>query len=422
MRTIEHRTEELRGRLLVVEDDLVQRTIIGSLGARLGYDTVSASTFEIASGLLRTENFDMMTLDLSLGEHDGVELLRLIAALKLNAMPIVIVSGCEERVRNTIKRVAAALDLALTTTLTKPLNIDKLRVALTRPMRFSAPRHGHAQAPTITRERIVAALARKEFVVELQPKIDLNTNEITGAEALARWVTPELGTVSPAIFVPLVEEFGLMPELTHAACDAAVATSRRLIQQRPGFTVAVNVSASDLNDLTLPERIDGILRTYEVAPEALIVEVTESVAMSDVDRAMDVVSRLRLKGMGAAIDDFGTGFSSLAALAKLPFSELKIDRSFAGSCADDKDMMKIVEASVALAKAFGMRVVAEGIDNQPTLSALRAAGCDVGQGYLFAPTLGIRQFSSLMKRWDPHAAGRFPAFRPPGRTTSLAYG
>lgn len=422
MRAIEHRTGELRGRLLVVEDDLVQRTIIGSIGAKLGYDTIIAPTFEIASQMLQSDKFDMMTLDLSLGEHDGVELLRLIAALKLNEMPIVIVSGCEERVRNTIQRVASALHLTLTTSLAKPLNIDKLRAAMTRPVLHSAAAGGHKQAPEISRDRIVAALGQKEFIVELQPKIDLRTNEICGAEALARWLTPEFGMVSPAIFVPLVEEFGLMSELTHAVCDAAVATSRGLIQQRPGFTVAVNVSASDLNDLTLPERIEGILRTYEVAPEALIVEVTESIAMSDVDRAMDVVSRLRLKGMGAAIDDFGTGFSSLSALAKLPFSELKIDRSFAGSCANDKDMMKIVEASIALAKAFGMKVVGEGIDNPATLSVLRAAGCDIGQGYLFAPTLGIRQFSHLMKRWDPRAAGRFPPFRPPSRTTSHAYG
>lgn len=422
MRTIEHRTEELRGQLLVVEDDLVQRTIIGSIGAKLGYDTFSASTFEIASDLLRTKKFDMMTLDLSLGEHDGVELLRLIAALKLNAMPIVIVSGCEERVRNTIQRVATSLSLSLTHSLAKPLNIDKLRVALTRPVLYTAAASGHAQAPEIDRDRIVAALRQKEFTVELQPKINLHTNEIDGAEALARWLAPEFGMVSPAIFVPLVEEFGLMPELTHAVCDAAVATSRALIQQRPGFTIAVNVSASDLNDLTLPERIEGVLRTYRVSPESLVVEVTESVAMSDVDRAMDVVSRLRLKGMGTAIDDFGTGFSSLSALAKLPFSELKIDRSFAGNCAVDKDMMKIVEASIALGKAFGMRVVGEGIDNRSTLSALRSAGCDVGQGYLFAPTLGIRQFSHLMKRWDPNDAGRFPAFRPPSRTTSLACG
>jgi EAL domain-containing protein (putative c-di-GMP-specific phosphodiesterase class I)/CheY-like chemotaxis protein len=422
MRAMEHRTEELRGRLLVVEDDLVQRTIIGSIGAKLGYDTIIAPTFDNASHLLRTEKFDMMTLDLSLGERDGVELLRLIAALKLNAMPIVIVSGCEERVRNTIKRVAAALDLSLTCSLAKPLNLDELRVALTKRVQHNAAVSGQPRAPTLDRERIVAAFRQKEFFVELQPKINLQTNEVDGAEALARWLAPDLGPVSPAIFVPKVEEYGLMPQLTHAICDAAIATCRSLIRQTPGFTVAVNVSASDLNDLTLPERIDGILRTYQVGPEALVVEVTESVAMSDVDRAMDVISRLRLKGMGAAIDDFGTGFSSLAALAKLPFSELKMDRSFAGSCAVDKDMMKVVEASVALAKAFGMRVVGEGIDNRLTLNALRSAGCDIGQGYLFAPPLGIRQFSHLMKRWDPRAAGRFPAFQPPGRTSFVAGG
>lgn len=422
MRTIEHRTDELRGQLLVVEDDLVQRSIIGAIGAKLGYDTIAASTFEIASDLLRTRTFDMMTLDLSLGEHDGVELLRLIAALNLNAMPIVIISGCEERVRNTIKRVAASLGLSLTHTLAKPLNIDKLRAALTKPVLYSTAASAHAKVPAIDRDRIVAALRQKEFTVELQPKINLQTNEIDGAEALARWLAPEFGMVSPAVFVPLVEEFGLMPELTHAVCDAAVAISRGLIQQRPDFTIAVNVSASDLNDLTLPERVESILRTYEVAPESLVIEVTESVAMSDVDRAMDVLSRLRLKGMGAAIDDFGTGFSSLSALAKLPFNELKIDRSFAGNCAVDKDMMKIVEASVALGKAFGMRVVGEGIDNRSTLNALRSAGCDTGQGYLFAPTLGIRQFATLMKRWDPNDAGRFPTLRPPHRTNSVACG
>ena len=158
-------------------------------------------------------------------------------------------------------------------------------------------------------------------------------------------------------------------------------------------------------------------------PKALIVEVTESVAMSDVDRAMDVMLRLRLKGVGAAIDDFGTGFSSLAALAKLPFSEVKIDRSFAGSCDTDKDMMKIVQASIALARAFGMKAVAEGIDNPLTLRALRDAGCDIGQGYLFAPPLRTRQFAHLVKRWDSLAADGYPgSFQRPRLMTSLAAG
>ena len=423
MRAIQHRTEQLRGRLLVVEDDLVQQTIIGTIGAKLGYDSVVASSVESASRLLRTEKFDMMTLDLSLGERDGVELLRLISGLQLNALPIVIISGYEERILNSIKRVAATFDLSLVNCLSKPLNIDKLRVALIKPALRRPIAGSEAEAPAIGRDRIVAALEQKEFFIELQPKIDLHSGEICGAEALARWLAPEFGMVSPETFVPLVEQFGLMSELTHLICDTAVAVAGRLIRQSPGFTIAVNVSGSDLSDLTLPERIDGILREHGVRPESLVVEVTESIAMSDVGRAMDIMSRLRLRGIGAAIDDFGTGFSSLAALAKLPFSELKIDKSFAGNCDTDQDMMNVVEASIALAKAFGMKVVAEGIDHASTLKALRDAGCDLGQGHLFAPALRTRQFASLMKRWDPEAAGRFPAApQSRRRTAALACG
>jgi EAL domain-containing protein (putative c-di-GMP-specific phosphodiesterase class I) len=161
---------------------------------------------------------------------------------------------------------------------------------------------------------------------------------------LARWRMPEFGTLSPARFIPMVEQFGLMPEVTNRIL--AIADSRKLIDQHPGFTVAVNVSGSLLTDLMLPERIEGILREQGVDASSLIVEVTESVAMSDVDRAMDILVRLRIKGVGAAIDDFGTGFSSLAALAKFPFSELKIDQSFVKGCDTDEDMMRIVDASI----------------------------------------------------------------------------
>ena len=395
MRTIARHTNHSKGRLLVVDDDLVQRTIIGKLGARLGYDTVMASTFEIASELLQTQTFDIMTLDLSLGEHDGIELLRLVADRNLNSMPIVIISGCEERILNSTKRVGQSLDLSLTCCLTKPLNLDDVRDALLLPSQYQMASADEAALPTIDRERILAALARNEFFGEFQPKIDLETDRVVGAEALVRWRMPEFGILSPSVFIPLIEQFGLMPELTNRILSSAIADGRKLIDQHPDFTIAVNVSGSLLTDLMLPERIESILREEGVAPESLIVEVTESVAMSDVDRAMDILVRLRIKGIGAAIDDFGTGFSSLAALAKLPFSELKIDQSFVRGCCTDEDMMKIVEGSIGLAKAFGMKVVAEGIDNPRTLAKVRQAGCNIGQGYLFAPSLRLEQ----VKRW-----------------------
>jgi len=394
MRAFARQTDCSKGRLLVVDDDLVQRTIIGRIGAKLGYDAVMASSFDIACGLLRTQAFDIMTLDLSLGERDGVELLRLVADLKLNAMPIVVISGCEERILNTTRRVGQALSLSLTCCLAKPLNPDNLREALQSPALDRVASASEAPAFAIDRERILAALSGNEFFAEFQPKVDLRTGRAIGAEALARWRAPEFGVVSPVVFIPLVERFGLMPELTSRILSSAIADTRKLVRQHPDFVVAVNLSSSLLTDLTLPERIESILRQEGVAAESLIVEVTESIAMSDVDAAMDILVRLRIKGIGTAIDDFGTGFSSLSALAKLPFSELKIDQSFVKGCDTDEDMMKVVEASIGLARAFGMKVVAEGIDSPHTLARIRHAGCDVGQGYLFAPSLRFERAES----------------------------
>lgn len=187
MNTIVRDSDQSKGRLLVVDDDLVQRTIIGKVGSRLGYDTAIASSFERAAELLRAEAFDVMTLDLSLGKRDGVELLRLAADLGLNTMPIVIISGCDERILNTTRRMGQALNLSLTSCLTKPLDLDRLREALLLPASGPETSPSSAVEPVIDRERIVAALESNEFFVEFQPKISLETNRVIGAEALARW-------------------------------------------------------------------------------------------------------------------------------------------------------------------------------------------------------------------------------------------
>ncbi len=403
---------QARGRLLVVDDDLLQRTVIGKIGSKIGFETVIASSFEQASGLLRSQSFDAMTLDLSLGEHDGVELLRLIAECRLNAMPIVIISGCEERILNSTRRVAEGLALTVASCLAKPLNLERLRDALCLPHRDLIAETTVAAVPGIDRERLASGLALNQFFVEFQPKVDLQSGKVVGAEALARWRTPELGNVSPVTFVPLIEGFGLMPELTNCILSSAITQTRTLIEKHPDIVVAVNVSGSLLSDLMLPERIEAMLRNAQLPARHLMVEVTESVAMSDVDRAIDILVRLRIKGVGAAIDDFGTGYSSLAALARLPFNELKIDQSFVRGCDSDPDMMKIVNASMGLARAFKMRVVAEGIDNRSALGCVREAGCDMGQGHFFAPALALDGFETWMARRHEHAQSLSRTVRP----------
>ena len=411
MKAIAHQAEASMGRLLVVDDDLVQRTIIGKIGARLGYDTVVVPSFEAAVAAIQEGAFDVMTLDLALGERDGVELLRLVAERNLHSMSVVIISGYGERILNSTKRVAEGLKLNLVACLPKPLNVDDLREALNLPSRQQAPRAAGAPAPEIDRERVQRALAAKEFFVEFQPKVDLQSGQPVGAEVLARWHSPELGAVSPGVFIPRVEELGLMPELTDFVLREAILQGRKLVADRPDFTVAVNVPGSLMSDLALPERIENILAQENLSPSSLIVEVTESVAMADVDRATDILLRLRLKGVGAAIDDFGTGYSSLAALARLPFSELKIDQAFVRTCHSDPDMMRIIEACVGLGRAFRMKVVAEGIDSPETLALVRQCGCDIGQGYLFSPPVGLdraRNWMDLRSRRDKVAGIKPP--------------
>ncbi|RXH20760.1 EAL domain-containing response regulator [Bradyrhizobium guangzhouense] len=384
-----------RSRLLVVDDDLVQRVLISKIGAKLGYDTVVAPSFEAATELLARETFQTMALDLSLGERDGVELLRFVAERNLKAMSIVIISGCDDRIMKATRRVANGLKLLVGGCLTKPLDLNRLRSALELPQR--SPRAATSASPLlpITPARIAHGLAAGEFFVEFQPKIALQTGRVIGAEALARWRSAEFGMVSPLVFIPIAEEGGLMSELTDCILSSAMSQGRKLIERNPGFTIAVNISGSLMSDLTLPERIEETLRRENIPPSALTVEITETIAMADVDRANDILVRLRIKKIGTAIDDFGTGYSSLAALARLPFSELKIDQSFIKGCESDEDMMKIVDASVALAKAFNMKVVAEGVESPEALEIIRRIGCDVAQGFFFAPSLR----RSRAERW-----------------------
>ncbi|MDN4984263.1 EAL domain-containing response regulator [Bradyrhizobium arachidis] len=406
MRGFSRQTEETLGRLLVVDDDLVQRTVAGKIGAKIGYDCLTMPSLELAESVLSRETFDVMTVDLSLGERDGVELLRFVADRGLQNMAIVVISGCDGRVLKSTRRVAQGLGLSVVGVLSKPLNLDELKDALLLPRPKRAAANVPSAAIVVSPERIVDGIRQGEFVADFQPKVELGSGKVVGAEALARWRTREPGIISPTAFIPIAEQHGLMPELTDAVFASAMSQGRKLIDRYPDFTIAVNVSGSLLSDLTLPERIEDVLRRQQVPAHALIVEITETTAMADVDLATDILVRLRLKNIGTAIDDFGTGYSSLAALAKLPFSELKIDRSFVHGCEADEDMMKIIEASVGLGRAFNMKVVAEGVETAETLAAIRRAGCDIGQGYLFSPSLRLARAESWVSQRNEFVAQR----------------
>ncbi|MFC3852936.1 EAL domain-containing protein [Salinispirillum marinum] len=226
------------------------------------------------------------------------------------------------------------------------------------------------------------ALQNHEFFIHFQPQFDLTHHELVGVEALIRWEHPELGMVSPAIFIPLAEEIGLVEDLDAWVLEEACAQLR--LWDIAGFhvpRVSVNISAHELDKLDLVERIKQALVQFRLAPQRLQVEVTESVLMRAPERCISVLNLIRNQGVSVAIDDFGTGYSNLVYLRGLPLDCLKIDQSFVREIGASPAADTLIHAIIAMAKALDLNIVAEGIETQRELTFLAEAGCHYGQGF-----------------------------------------
>jgi diguanylate cyclase (GGDEF)-like protein/PAS domain S-box-containing protein len=222
-----------------------------------------------------------------------------------------------------------------------------------------------------------------------QPKISLQTKRAMGVETLVRWQHPNFGVIPPDQFIPLAEQTGLIKALTIWVLTAALRQCRHWLEAGLEFPVAVNLSVRNLLDPQLPSQVGEILKACGVAPRFLELEITESTIMADPAHAMEVLTELRKMGIGLSIDDFGTGYSSLGYLKKLAVDEIKIDKSFVKEMAHNEDDTAIVRSTIDLAHNLGLRVVAEGVEDQETLNRLIALGCDAAQGYYISrPVVG----------------------------------
>lgn len=387
--------------VLIVDDDPVQVAIIRGVCAKLGYEASFAASYQAAVDRISSQHFDWVTIDLSLGDRDGIELLRLIAA-EAKVPRIIVISGCDERILNATVRMAHAAGITDAISLPKPINLASLREALSLHTSGSASPLAGADSATrqITAADLRQAIDSGRLYAAFQPKVDLASGRVTGCEALARWDSEAFGPVTPDVFIPLAEANGLIKSLTVSVLRGSLRMSEALLKIDPTFVVAVNLSATMLSDTALPEEIERLLAETETPARSLMIEVTESTAMADASQAMDILLRLRIKGMGISIDDFGVGYSSLSALARMPFSELKIDRSFVKDCLTDSDMWKIVSSSVVMAHQYHMKVVAEGIEDVETWRALGALGCDTGQGFVFSRALRQDDFIKWYRDWS----------------------
>jgi diguanylate cyclase (GGDEF)-like protein/PAS domain S-box-containing protein len=247
-------------------------------------------------------------------------------------------------------------------------------------------------------ESLRRALERNEFALHYQPKINLRTREITGAEALIRWTHPIRGPVPPGQFIPVAEDCGLILPIGQWVLREACKQARAWLDAGlPLATMAVNISAMEFRDDNFLENVFATLKDTRLDPRALELELTESVLMKRAESTASVLKTLRARGVQVAVDDFGTGYSSLSYLRKFPIDALKIDQSFVRQITTVPDETTIVTAVISMGRSLKLRVVAEGVETQQELEFLQAQQCDEAQGYYFSRPVVAQQFAQLLQ-------------------------
>jgi diguanylate cyclase (GGDEF)-like protein len=274
---------------------------------------------------------------------------------------------------------------------------------------FDQSLHAKARAKSKLEEEIRLGLERGEFVAVFQPKVKLETGELVGAEALARWRRPDGAIVSPGVFVPIAEELGLISSLGKSvmrdACFAAAGWNQKGIVS----SIAVNVSPHQFDD---PDFISSVYQALDESglnPELLELEITESAAVADPDRVARIMWPLRNRGVRLAIDDFGTGHSNFASITRLPFDVFKIDQQFVRALSTDPHAPAIIEMILAMAEALGQETVAEGVETKEQADFLLRRACTIGQGYYYSPPLPADEFDLFVRSYRPRPADRFAA-------------
>jgi EAL domain-containing protein (putative c-di-GMP-specific phosphodiesterase class I) len=251
----------------------------------------------------------------------------------------------------------------------------------------------------IDADALRTGIERCEIVVHYHPQIEIRTGAVHGVEALARWQHPTFGPIAPDQFIPLAEEYGLIHQLTLQVMNQAMQQAATWSAQNLDLAVAINLSPLLLDRADLVQEIADLQHCYGLRARQLVFEVTESSLLRQVGVALGVLTRLRLRGFGLSLDDYGTGFSSMQQLARIPFTELKIDRSFVHGVNDREDLQVILRSALEMAAELGLVTVAEGVETKEELRLLTEYGCTFAQGWLFAKPMSSADFTAWLQAY-----------------------
>jgi EAL domain-containing protein (putative c-di-GMP-specific phosphodiesterase class I)/ActR/RegA family two-component response regulator len=400
------------GTLLVVDDSAVQRaqaiSLCRDMGVEMIYEAANgAEALNLLSMLVLPP--DLMIVDLEMPDMDGIELIEEMARRQIH-VALVVASSRELSLVQAVEAMARNLGLPILGGLQKPLSGESLRGALEkfgalRDAQGGAPRG--APPPDIPRAVLAQAIRDGQIRAHYQPKVDMLTGIVRGVEALARWTHPELGTVRPDHFIAVAEREGLIHELTMSVLETAVAQAAHWNAHGLKLSMAVNLSPRLLETPALAQTIADVLQRHALPAEQVTLELTESSVVDCMGVALGVLARLRLRGIGLSIDDYGTGFSSMQQLARIPFTELKIDRSFVHEAHLRRNLRVILQSALGMSRQLGLVTVAEGIEILEDWRVLQQSGCVIGQGYFISRPLPPED----MLPWLKSHQARLPELR-----------
>ncbi len=388
--------------VLVVDDDSIARRLAAGILRSLGIDRAAEVTdgIEALAHLRRSEEpVDVVLCDLEMEGMDGIEFLAELAIACPDAA-IVLVSGMHRSVMAAVEEMAKNTRLRVLGAIEKPLDRQRLLTLLDTLRSDNRPRVQQEKPESFSQREIQNGLTNQQFVLYYQPKVDLRDGRLIGAEALARWIHPERGIVQPLSFIPAAEENGLINELTWNLLDAAMRTAADWSQVGLNISLSVNITVGFLEELAVTENIIALTNRQNVLPERIVLELTESMATTDIVPVIGNLARLRMRGYGLAIDDFGTGYSTMQQLSRIPFNELKVDRSFIEGAARQSEVRAILESSLELGRRLRLQTTAEGIETLEELAMLRAIGCDTAQGFLFARPMEASAVCGWANEWN----------------------
>jgi EAL domain-containing protein (putative c-di-GMP-specific phosphodiesterase class I)/ActR/RegA family two-component response regulator len=374
--------------LLAIDDEPELLALLSRTAKAWGYTVDTTTDPEVFKTVARTGEPNIILIDLQMPGYDGVELLEFLAAQQCRAA-IVLSSGFDTRVVNISRELGKKLGLNMANPLPKPVRATALRATLDEYR--SSPFEIDAGA-------LREAIDDGQLELHFQPLVDLRERRLIGWEGLVRWQHPKQGMIMPDRFIRLAERNGLIDPLSDRVAELAVRQLADWNGDGRNAFISINLSAQNLADAQLPDRLERLCVQHNVPPILLRLELTETAAMADPIRVIAVLTRLRLKGFELAIDDFGTGYSSLLQLHRLPFSELKIDQSFVRFMRESEEAKLIVGLTITLAHGLRMQVIAEGVETGDLAEQLAADGCDIAQGYHFGKPMPAANTQAWMTR------------------------